>query len=95
MRAGGLSAGAVELCRDKEKAWAPIARRAGPGAGAVKTGNLRDSSSLVPFACSFECRLAIFVGKRPAQVLKTGAFRPPEGHNAGAMKTSSERSPGQ
>ena len=24
----------------------------------------------------FECRLAIFVGKRPAQVLKTGAFRP-------------------
>jgi len=41
---------------------------------AVKTGNLRDSSSLVPFARSFECRRAIRVGKRPAQVLQIGHF---------------------
>jgi hypothetical protein len=44
-----------------------------------KAGNLRDSSSLVPFAPCFECGLAVLVGKRAAQLLKIGASGPARG----------------
>jgi hypothetical protein len=60
------------------KACAAVARLARPAPGR-KPGNLRDSSSLVPFAPYCECGLAVLVGKRIAQLLKIGASGPARG----------------
>jgi len=70
--------------------------RGSPGqAPGRKAGNLRDSSSLLAFAPSFECGPVVLVGEGAAQLLKIGASGPARGRNAVAMKTPSESTSGE